>query len=87
MPLFHLIKLPMVTVKEELEMMVVLNITENREKESREIDRRSSCSKQAILPTSHNSASMVGSSPMLAVSQIWADWVCIMTTLPHNPYW
>ena len=44
--------------------------------------------KQAILPTSHNSAPMVGSSPILAVlSRIWADWVCIMTTLPHNPYW
>ena len=48
----------------------------------------SQISKQAILPTSHNSAPMVGSSPILAVlSRKWADCVCIMTTLPHNPYW
>ena len=51
-------------------------------------EEASQISKQAILPTSHNSAPMVGSSPILAVlSRKWADCVCIMTTLPHNPYW
>ena len=72
----------MVTVKEELEMMVVLNITENREKESREIDRRSSCTSECLSSLVSSLVSRLSS----FVSRCLEIWAWRLRALHFAPY-